>query len=81
VTEVVIVLLCIFFERRFRLAISKAFVQLLGGEMASQEGIGSAFYFSLPLAVKIKESHEQNSKHEKKEIVPKRKKIKNADCR
>jgi hypothetical protein len=68
--------------RRFRLAISKAFVQLLGGEMASQEGIGSAFYFSLPLAVKIKErSHEQNSKHEKKEIVPKRKKIKNADCR
>jgi PAS domain S-box-containing protein len=38
------------------LAISKAFVQLLGGEiwLESQEGIGSAFYFSLPLDAKNK---------------------------
>jgi light-regulated signal transduction histidine kinase (bacteriophytochrome) len=58
-------------RRRFRLAISKAFVQLLGGEiwLESQEGIGSAFYFSLPLAVKIKRKKSQTNriqKHERK---------------
>ncbi|MGK0255387.1 MAG: PAS domain S-box-containing protein [Mariniflexile sp.] len=60
------------------LAISKAFVQLLGGEiwLESQERIGSAFYFSLPLDTKNKGKKSQTNRIKKhgKEIVPKIKK-------
>jgi CheY-like chemotaxis protein len=51
------------------LAISKAFVQLLGGKiwLESQEGIGSTFYFSLPLDTKNKGKKSQINRIQKRE--------------
>jgi PAS domain S-box-containing protein len=49
------------------LAISKAFVELLGGEiwLESQEGIGSSFYFSLPFCTKDNSMHSERPRFEK----------------
>jgi hypothetical protein len=48
-------------------------------KFGSQEGIGSAFYFSLPLAVKIKERSRKRTEFKNENCA--QKKIKNADCR
>jgi PAS domain S-box-containing protein len=49
------------------LAIAKAFVQILGGEiwLESQEGIGTCFYFSLPLNSKSKGKKSQTKRFRK----------------
>lgn len=51
------------------LAIAKAFVQLLGGEiwLESKEGIGTSFYFSLPFNTKNNERKSQVGRMEKRE--------------
>jgi signal transduction histidine kinase len=64
---------------RFRLAISKAFVQLLGGEIWQPGRNRKRLLFSLPLAVKIKERSRKRTEFKNENCA--QKKIKNADCR